>query len=113
MDAVFETAVRKLGYREANLQTESIKEFVSGNGFSMLPICLRCTRLYRQQVKSFIPLAQLINIVSPDSLKSQAHETNSTRVESGSDDADNLGHFFDRSSGSHLQNKLSGCDPDF
>ena len=37
------------------------------------------------------------------------------RVESGSDDPDNLahlGHFFGGSSGSHLQNKLSGCDPD-
>ena len=39
-----------------------------------------------------------------------------TRVESGSDDPDNvghLGHLFDGSSGSHLQTKLSGCDPDF
>ena len=39
-----------------------------------------------------------------------------TRVESGSDDPDNvghLGHFFDGSSGSHPQTKLSGCDPDF
>ena len=38
------------------------------------------------------------------------------RVESGSDDPDNvghLGHFFDGSSGSHPQVKLSGCDPDF
>ena len=38
------------------------------------------------------------------------------RVESGLDDPDNpghLGHFFDGSSGSHLQTKLSGCDPDF
>ena len=38
------------------------------------------------------------------------------RVESGSDDPDNpchLGHFFDESSGSHLQTKLSECDPDF
>ena len=37
------------------------------------------------------------------------------RVESGSDDPDNLshlGHFFGGSSGSHLQAKLSGCDPD-
>ena len=34
------------------------------------------------------------------------------RVESGSDDPDNLGHFFGGSSGSHLQTKLSGCDPD-
>ena len=37
------------------------------------------------------------------------------RVESGSDDPDNLdhlGHFFGGSSGSHPQNKLSGCDPD-
>ena len=35
-----------------------------------------------------------------------------TRVESGSDDPDNLshlGHFF---GGSHPQSKLSGCDPD-
>ena len=24
-----------------------------------------------------------------------------------------LGHFFDGSSGSHPQTKLSGCDPDF
>ena len=40
----------------------------------------------------------------------------SIRVESGSDDPDNvghLGHFFDGSSGSHPQTKLSGCDPDF
>ena len=39
-----------------------------------------------------------------------------SRVESGSDDPDNvghLGHFFDGSSGSHPQTKLSGCDPDF
>ena len=38
------------------------------------------------------------------------------RVESGSDDPDNmghLGHFFDGSSGSHPQTKLSGCDPNF
>ena len=38
------------------------------------------------------------------------------RVESGSDDPDNvghLGHFFDGSSGSHPRTKLSGCDPDF
>ena len=37
------------------------------------------------------------------------------RVESGSDDPDNLGylgHFFGGSSGSHLQTKLSGCDLD-
>ena len=37
------------------------------------------------------------------------------RVESGSDDPDNLchlGHFFGGSSGSHLQTKLSGYDPD-
>ena len=40
--------------------------------------------------------------------------TDHTRVESGSDDPDNLGHlghFFGGSSGSHLQTKLSGCDP--
>ena len=35
------------------------------------------------------------------------------KVESGSDDPDNVGHFFDGSSRSHLQTKLSGCDPDF
>ena len=38
-----------------------------------------------------------------------------TRVESGSDDPDNLGHlghFFDGSSGSHPQTNLSGCDLD-
>ena len=37
------------------------------------------------------------------------------RVESGLDDPDNQGylsHFFGGSSGSHLQTKLSGCDPD-
>ena len=37
------------------------------------------------------------------------------RVESGSDDLDNLGHLgymFGGSSGSHPQTKLSGCDPD-
>ena len=37
------------------------------------------------------------------------------RVESGSDDPDNLGplgHFFGGSSGSHPQAKLFGCDPD-
>ena len=36
-------------------------------------------------------------------------------MENGSDDLDNLGHlghFFDGSSGSHLQTKLSGYDPD-
>ena len=38
-----------------------------------------------------------------------------SRVESGSDDPDNLGylgHFFGGSSGSHPQTKLSECDPD-
>ena len=38
-----------------------------------------------------------------------------SRVESGLDDPDSLGHldhFFGGSSGSHLQIKLSGCDPD-
>ena len=35
-----------------------------------------------------------------------------SRVESGLDDSDNLGHFFGGSSGSHSQIKLSGCDPD-
>ena len=37
------------------------------------------------------------------------------RVESGSDDPDNmghLGHFFGGSSGYHPQTKLSGCDPE-
>ena len=37
------------------------------------------------------------------------------RVESGSDDLDNLGHlghFFRGSSRSHAQTKLSGCDLD-
>ena len=37
------------------------------------------------------------------------------RVESGSNDLENLGHlghFFGGSSGSHLQTKLSGFDPD-
>ena len=37
------------------------------------------------------------------------------RVESGSDDPDNLGHLghlFGGLSGSHLQTKLSGCDLD-
>ena len=33
-------------------------------------------------------------------------------VESGSDDPDNLHHLFGRLNGSHLQTKLSGCDPD-
>ena len=39
-----------------------------------------------------------------------------SRVESGSDDPDylgHLGHFFGGSSGSHPQTKLSGCDPNF
>ena len=39
-----------------------------------------------------------------------------TRVESGSDDPDNVGHFghlFDGLSESHPQTKLSGCDLDF
>ena len=35
-----------------------------------------------------------------------------SRVESGLDDLDNLNHFFGGSSGSNLQTKLSGCDPD-
>ena len=38
------------------------------------------------------------------------------RVESGSDDPNylgHLGHFFDGSSGSHPQIKLSECDQDF
>ena len=36
------------------------------------------------------------------------------RVESGSDDPDNLGHLghLGHLNGSHLQTKLSGCDPD-
>ena len=34
------------------------------------------------------------------------------RVESELNDPENLGHFFRGSSGSHLQTKLSGCDPD-
>ena len=37
------------------------------------------------------------------------------RIESRLDDSDNvghLGHLFGGSSGSHLQTKLSGCDPD-
>ena len=45
-----------------------------------------------------------------------ACNSNLIRVESGSGDPDNvghLGHFFDGSSGSHPQIKLSGCDPDF
>ena len=33
------------------------------------------------------------------------------RVESGLDDLDNLGH-LGHLNGSHLQTKLSGCDPD-
>ena len=40
----------------------------------------------------------------------------SVMVESGSDDPDYLGHldhFIWWLSGSHSQNKLSGCDPDF
>ena len=43
-------------------------------------------------------------------------QTLETRVESGSDDLDYLGHFghfFGGSSRSHPQTKLSGCDPDF
>ena len=31
------------------------------------------------------------------------------KVESGSDDPENLGHLFGTSNGSHLQTKLSGC----
>ena len=41
---------------------------------------------------------------------------NDSRVESGSNDPNylgHLGHFFSGSSGSHPQAKLSGCDPDF
>ena len=34
-----------------------------------------------------------------------------TRVESGTDDPDNLGHFFGESNRSHPQTKLFGCDP--
>ena len=47
--------------------------------------------------------------------KSLMYNGPSIRVESGSDDLDNLGHlghFFGGSSGSHLQTKLSGCDHD-
>ena len=39
-----------------------------------------------------------------------------TRVESGSDDPDYLGHLshlFGGSSGSYPQTKLSGCDPNY
>ena len=35
------------------------------------------------------------------------------KVESGSGDLDNSGHFFDGSSESHPQTKLSGCDLGF
>ena len=45
----------------------------------------------------------------------RVHITPRVRVESGSDDPDNvghLGHFFEGSSGSHLQTKSSGCDLD-
>ena len=37
----------------------------------------------------------------------------SKRVESGWDDLDNVGRFFDGSSESHPQTKFSGFDPDF
>ena len=45
-----------------------------------------------------------------------AGNTSQTRVESGSDDPDylgHLGHFFGGSSESHPQSELPGCDPDF
>ena len=38
--------------------------------------------------------------------------TSMAQVESGSDDPDNLGDCLGRSSGSHPQTKLSGCDLD-
>ena len=49
-------------------------------------------------------------------MQSEYLTSHQIRVESGSDDPDNvghLGHFFDGSSRSHPQTKLSGCDPDF
>ena len=54
----------------------------------------------------------------PVSVCSYVHQvaTATSRVESGSDDPDNvghLGHLFDGSSGSHPRTKLSGYDPDF
>ena len=58
----------------------------------------------------YVMLCYVIIIVQT-SEKSITH----SRVESGSDDPDNLGHlghFFGESSGSHPHTKLSGCDPD-
>ena len=51
MDAVIETTVRKLGYRDAkDLQTKSINEFVSGNDvfryYQYVLDPVRGTRLY-------------------------------------------------------------------
>ena len=46
---------------------------------------------------------------------SDCYRDPATRVESGSDDPDNLGHlshFFGGSSGCHPQTKLSGYNPD-
>ena len=64
MDAVIETVVQKLGYREVkNLQTKSIKEFVSGNDvFNVTNMSFRHTRPYISLIgyviNSHIPLAQ-------------------------------------------------------
>ena len=58
----------------------------------------------------------MFNVAGVKPLKIKAFLNVQFRVESGSDDPDNvghLGHFFDGSSGSHPQTKLSGCDPDF
>ena len=46
-NAVIETAVQKLGYREAkNLQVKSINKFVSGNNVFQCYQCVRRTRPY-------------------------------------------------------------------
>ena len=49
--------------------------------------------------------------------KSEQRKGVGIRIESGSDDPDNVGghlcHFFDGSSGSHPQTKLSRCDLEF
>ena len=65
-----------------------------------------------------MPVALRARYVQLNTLATQALylTLSHSRVGSGSNDPDNvghLGHFFDGSSGSHLQTKLSGCDPDF
>ena len=69
MDAVIESAVRKLGYSEAKeFQTKSIEEFVYRKDVFASVLLYRYVLNAREQgyvINSHIPLAQLFYTVSP------------------------------------------------